>query len=89
MNHSEQPQAQPPVILGGFPVSLPAFALIERWCEISGMSRRVTYEELGKGHLRAVKRGASTLVDVQHGIAWLRSLPLAKIRPPSPRKTAA
>ena len=89
MNHSEQPQGQPPVILGGFPVSLPAFALIERWCEISGMSRRVTYEELGRGNLKAVKRGASTLIDVQHGLAWLRSLPPAKIRAPGPRKAAA
>ena len=67
---------------------LPVFTTINRWGEITGMSRRVTYEELAAGNLRAVKRGASTLIDVPHGIAWLRSLPPAKIRPSRARNVA-
>jgi hypothetical protein len=71
------------------PQHCPAFALIDRWCEISSMSRRVTYEELGRGNLKAVKRGASTLIDVQHGLAWLRSLPPAVIRADRRRERVA
>lgn len=67
----------------------PAFATIETWCTISGLSRRVTYELLGIGDLRAVKRGKSILIDVAHGLAYLRSLPPARIRPPASRRAAA
>lgn len=67
--------------------SWPAYAPIEEWGRISGLSRRVTYDLLGTGELRAIKRSRSTLVDVQHGLAYLRSLPAAKIR--APRKAAA
>jgi hypothetical protein len=56
------------------------FATIDDWCVISGMSRRVTYEKLGTGDLKAVKLGARTLIDVEAGLTWLRSLPPAKIR---------
>jgi hypothetical protein len=66
----------------------PAFATIDDWLIISGMGRRATYDELGNGNLRAVKRGSRTLVDVEHGLAWLRSLPPAKIRPSRPRTKA-
>ena len=61
----------------------PKYATITRWCdEISGMSRTVTYEELGRGNLRAIKVGARTLVDVEHGLAWLASRPAAQIAAP-------
>jgi hypothetical protein len=53
----------------------PAFCTIEDWLTISGMGRRSTYEALGSGGLRAIKRGSRTLIDVEHGLAWLRSLP--------------
>jgi hypothetical protein len=59
---------------------LPLFATIQRWIEISGIGRRATYDLLAVGKLRAVKRGRSTLMDVPFGIAYLRSLPEAKIR---------
>jgi hypothetical protein len=39
------------------------------------MGRSVAYEELAKGNLQAVKLGKRTLIDVEHGLAWMRSLP--------------
>jgi hypothetical protein len=57
------------------------------WCRFSGLSRRVTYEKLGTGELKAIKVGARTLIDVEVGIAWMKSLPSATIR--ASRKVAA
>jgi len=59
---------------------VPYFATIARWCEISGMGRRATYDALARGELQARKRGRSTLIDVRAGLEWLRSLPPARIR---------
>jgi hypothetical protein len=73
----------------GSPGPEPAFCSIEDWCVISGMSRRVTYEKLGTGELRAIKIGSKTLLDVEHGLIWLRSRPPAVIRAPRERQTAA
>jgi hypothetical protein len=73
----------------GSPGPEPAFASIEDWCVISGMSRRTTYERLGSGELRAVKLGSKTLVDVPHGLSWLRSRPPAVIRAPRARQAVA
>ncbi len=47
-----------------------------------GMGRRTTYDELGLGNLKAIKVGARTLIDVEAGLAWLRSRPAAVIRGP-------
>lgn len=58
-----------------------AYTTIAEWCRLSGMGRSSTYEALGAGHLRARKMGTRTLLDVQHGLAWLDSLPPAKIHP--------
>ena len=66
----------------------PVFASIVRWCDLSGMGRSSTYEALGTGHLRAIKMGAKTLIDVAHGLAWLRSLPPASIRAPHQKAAA-
>lgn len=66
----------------------PKFATIEDWCAISGMSRRVTYDKLGSQELKAIKVGGRTLVDVEHGLAWLASCPPAIIRAPR-QKVAA
>jgi hypothetical protein len=68
-NSEPEKQAPPPSVR-------PAFCTIDSWLVISGMGRRATYDELGAGNLRAIKRGARTLVDVEHGLAWLRSLPM-------------
>lgn len=60
----------------------PKFAPVPQWCVISGMSRTASYNALGCGHLKAIKVGARTLVDVEAGLKWLRSQPAAQIRPP-------
>ncbi|HTW71156.1 MAG TPA: DNA-binding protein [Acetobacteraceae bacterium] len=68
----------------------PKYAPIEPdWCTISGLSRRTTYAELGRGNLKAIKVGARTLIDVEAGLAWLRSLPAAQIKAPRQRQRAA
>jgi len=43
------------------------------------MGRSSTYEALARGDLRAIKLGTRTLIDVAHGLAWLASLPAARI----------
>ena len=55
----------------------PAFASINGWCGLSGMSRSGTYIALKAGNLTARKLGGRTLVDVEAGLRWLRSLPSA------------
>ena len=45
--------------------------------------------QLGRGDLRAIKAGTRTLIDVEHGLADMRSLPPAKIRAPRHQRTAA
>ena len=60
----------------------PKFAPLPQWCLLSGMTRTATYHALGEGHLRAIKQpgGRRTLIDVEHGLSWLRSQPPAVIR---------
>jgi hypothetical protein len=66
------------------------FATIRVWCRLTGMSRSVTYQELGRGNLRAKKVNGRTLIDFPHGLAWLRSRPDAKIQaPPEQQPNAA
>ncbi len=62
----------------------PIFTSIEGWREMSGMSPRATYDAIGRGDLKAIKVGTRTLIDVEPGLAWLRSRPAAKIRPQIP-----
>ena len=57
------------------PTFRPAFAPIDGWMAISGMGRRAVYAALDRGDLRAKKMGARTMIDVEHGLAWLRALP--------------
>lgn len=69
----------------------PAYATVPGWCAISGIKRTTTYYEISRGNLRAIKLGARTLLDVQHGLAWLATLPLATLTSPGsrPAKNAA
>jgi hypothetical protein len=60
----------------------PKFAPLPQWCAISGMSRTASYNALGRGDLKAIKVGSRTLVDVDAGLDWLRSLPAAQVRAP-------
>ena len=56
----------------------PKYTPIPHWCLISGMTRTATYGALAQGYLRAIKQpgGRRTLIDVEHGMAWLHRQPL-------------
>lgn len=41
------------------------------WSGRSGMRTGAIYARLASGELRAIKVGRRTLIDVQHGLAWL------------------
>ena len=56
------------------------YATIPDWCSLSGMRRTTTYIEIARNNLRAVKLGGRTLIDVEHGLEWMASLPAATIR---------
>lgn len=58
------------------------YATIGGWREMTGMSRTGIYEAIGRGDLRAIKLGTRTLIDVEHGLAWMASLPAAQIVAP-------
>jgi hypothetical protein len=57
----------------------PKYCSIADWVRLSGVSRSVTYELLSDGKIEAVKLGVKTLIDVQSGLGYLRSLPRAEI----------
>ena len=59
----------------------PAYATIDRWVEISGISRTVTYQLLASRQLVARKLRARVLIDVPAGLAWIASLPAPTIKP--------
>ena len=61
------------------PAIPPKYAPIPVWNGISGMGRTATYEALGRGDLRAINLNSRTLIDVEHGLAYLGSLPTAEI----------
>jgi hypothetical protein len=60
---------------------LPAFATLKTWTQLSGVGRSTTYKLLGSKHLQARKVGNRLLIDVQHGLAFIRSQPIAEISP--------
>ena len=62
----------------------PKFAPMPVWLTVSGMTCTATYAALGSGDLRAIKQpgGRRTLIDVDHGLAWLRSQPPVTLRQP-------
>jgi len=51
------------------------YATLPDWCALSGMRPSKTYDELSRGNLRAKKIGKRLVIDVQYGLAWLRTLP--------------
>jgi hypothetical protein len=67
----------------------PKYAPIPNWCDLSGMSRSSTYEKLGNGNLKAIKVGTRTLIDVEHGLNWLASMPAAEITTGRTRRGAS
>ena len=61
---------------------LPRYAAIPRACEITGLGRSTIYKLAGSGTLRLIKAGGRTLLDVEHALSWMATLPLATIAPP-------
>ena len=71
---------------GSAPV--PAFMPIQDWVSFSGMTRSATYTALGRGHLVAIRPGGGkrVLIDVERGVAWLRSHDPVHYRAPKSAK---
>lgn len=57
----------------------PAFATLDKWCALSGVSRSRSYELMASGDLVAKKLHARVLIDVHAGLQFLNSLPQANI----------
>lgn len=68
------------------PKPQPVFATVQVWCAISGMGKTTTYQALAAGRLRAKKLGRRILIDVEHGLSFVRSLPSADIKLPNSRR---
>ncbi len=69
-------------------LAAPRFVSVAMWCAITGTSRSTCYRQLAAGHLRAVKLGRATRIDVGHGLEWMKSLPAAEFRAPRARTDA-
>jgi hypothetical protein len=61
------------------PVVTVEWAPIPLWCAISGFGRSKTYEYIARGRLRAKKLDNRTLIHVPSGLAFMASLPDARI----------
>ncbi len=59
--------------------SLPRYAPIPKACQITGLGRSTIYKLAGEGTLRLIKAGGRTLVDLDHALAWMETLPTAAI----------
>jgi len=59
----------------------PKYTPVSGWVALTGMTRTGTYEELRRGNLRAIKQpgGRRTLIDVEHGLTYLRSQALVTL----------
>jgi hypothetical protein len=74
------------------PPVTPKFGPMRVWCAHSGVGRAKSYEMLAAEQLRGFKNGRTLLIDIEAGLAYLRTLPPAKIRPrnkPRRRDTTA
>ena len=64
-------------------MNLPRYSPIPQACQILGFQRSKMYELAGLGAIRIVKVGGRSLVDIEHAIHWMATLPLANIASPS------
>jgi hypothetical protein len=62
---------------------LPEFVTIPTWCAMSGMSRSLAYELAASGDIVMVKLRGRSLIHVPPSLAWMRTLPPAKIKAPA------
>jgi hypothetical protein len=67
----------------------PYFAGIDEFGKMTGLSRRKIYDLMADKKLIGHKLGARVLIDVNHGLQFLRSLPLAEVKPQTRRRADA
>jgi excisionase family DNA binding protein len=60
---------------------LPRYAPIPKACDLLGFRRSKLYELAGEGSIRIIKVGGRSLVDIEHALAWMATLPVASIAP--------
>jgi excisionase family DNA binding protein len=60
---------------------LPRYAPIPKACDLLGFRRTKLYELAGAGSIRIVKVGGRALIDMEHALAWMATLPTAAIAP--------
>lgn len=61
---------------------VPRFATIKNSVAILGIGRSTLYKEAARGHIRLIKCGWRTLVDIPHALEWMATLPEASIAAP-------
>lgn len=69
--------------------ALPALIPMTRAPLLLGLSRSAIYRAAGEGKIIVKKLGRSAMVDSASALAFIKSLPVASIRPDSSAKTAA
>jgi len=62
----------------GFPL-IPKWGKISTWCALTDWGRTKTYQAIADGVLRAKKFDKTTLIDIEHGLGVIESLPDAQI----------
>jgi hypothetical protein len=71
-------------------VDRPKYMSISDWTHFAGMGTTSIYAALASGDLKAIKVGRKTLIDVEHGLAWLSERPAwTPTGPVSRRRVAA
>ena len=65
------------------PTPAPRYSPIPKACDVLGFRRSKLYELAGAGAIRIVKVGGRSLVDMEAAMAYMATLPLAKIAPSS------
>ncbi len=61
----------------------PRYAPIPKACDLLGIGRTKLYDYAGQGLIRIVKAGGRSLVDIDHALGWMATLPAASIAPQS------
>lgn len=61
--------------------TFPKYAPIPRASEITGLGRSTLYKLAGEGKIKLIKAGGRSLVDIEHALAWMQTLPTAQIAP--------
>lgn len=64
----------------------PKFATISGFCGLTGLGRTQVYQLLAANRLRGKKVGKRMIIDVDHGLDFIESLPDAQIILPNSRR---